>query len=246
LVFCNEKRPSTVSVFDSHENAETLSHGALRHELAKRLLIEIFQGKMPEGTRLIAMNLAARFGVSSTPVREALFELEASEVIEVIHNRGAIVKRFGREELREIFHIRGLIESEAARLACTRIDKDVLDGLCRSFTELAKRRPNAKWFELEMAVDRELHAIIAANCGNSRLAKEFERYNMLVEALRTVVGNERRAVRDAVTTHLAIVDAMLARDPAAAGAAMAHHIELAGCSAELAIFGKESPEKKGE
>jgi DNA-binding GntR family transcriptional regulator len=229
-----------VAALDSHENVDALSRGALRHELAKRLLIEIFQGKMPEGTRLIAMNLAARFGVSSTPVREALFELEDSEVIEVIHNRGAVVKRFGRHELREIFHFRGLIECEAARLAATRLDKESLEGFRQKLKDLSKRHPNAKWFEMEMAVDRELHTAIAANCGSVRLANELQRYNMLVEALRTVVGNERRAVHDAVTMHLAIIDAMLARDSKAAAAAMAKHIELAGHSAELAIFGKEA------
>lgn len=217
---------------------EMLSRGALRHDLAKRLLIEIFSGKMPEGTRLIAMNLAARFGVSCTPIREALFELEASEVIEVIHNRGAIVKRFGPEELREIFHLRRIIETEATRLACSRIDKASLDSLRRKLKELAKQRHAPQWFELEMAADNELHAMIAANCGNTRLAKEFQRYNMLVEALRSVVGNERRALREAVELHLAIVDALIVHNPDAAAAAMAHHIEQAGRSAELAIFGK--------
>jgi DNA-binding GntR family transcriptional regulator len=239
-------RHATVNGLQANKNAELLSRGALRHELAKRLLIEIFQGKMPEGTRLIAMNLAARFGVSSTPVREALFELEASEVVEVIHNRGAVVKRFGREELREIFHMRRLIESEAARLACPRIDEEALVGLRGKLTELSKRRGDPQWFELEMAVDRELHAMIAASCGSARLAKEFQRYNMLVEAMRTVVGNQRQAVREAVTTHLAIVDAMIARDPNAAAAAMACHIEQAGRSAETTIFGKKQREGKGK
>jgi DNA-binding GntR family transcriptional regulator len=224
---------------DLHENGDALSRGALRHELAKRLLIEIFQGKMPEGTRLIAMNLAARFGVSSTPVREALFELEACEVVEVIHNRGAVVKRFGREELREIFHIRRLIESEAVRLACARIDKEVLKDLRRRLKDLAKRRHDGPWLEAEMEVDRELHATIAANCGIVRLAKEFQRYNMLVEALRGVVGNERQALRDAFASHLEIVEAMIAGDPEAAAAAMTRHVEQAGRSAELALFGKE-------
>ena len=232
---------STVNEIDTPENAETLSRGALRHELAKRLLIDIFQGKMPEGTRLIAMNLAARFGVSSTPVREALFELEASEVIEVIHNRGAVVKRFGREELREIFHLRRLIETEATRLACPRIDEETLVGLRRKLKDLSKRRRDAEWLETEMATDRELHATIAANCANARLAKALQKYNMLAEALRSVVGNEQRAVREAVTTHLAIVEAMIARNPDAAATAMAHHIELAERSAELAVFGKEPP-----
>jgi DNA-binding GntR family transcriptional regulator len=228
-----------VSELESNANDDTLSRGAIRHELAKRLLIEIFQGKMPEGTRLIAMNLASRFGVSSTPVREALFELEASEVIEVIHNRGAVVKRFGRQELREIFHMRRLIESEAARLACSRIDKSVLETLRQKLNDLIKRRPDANWLDSEMVVDRELHATIAANCGNSRLAKEFQKYNMLVEALRTVVGDQRKALREAVTTHLAIVEAMIAGDAVAAAAEMTKHIELAGRSAELTIFGKE-------
>lgn len=227
-----------------NESADLLSRGALRHEMAKRLLIEIFQGKMPEGTRLIAMNLASRFGVSSTPVREALFELEASEVIEVIHNRGAVVKRFGREELREIFHMRGLIECEAARLATTRIDETVLEDLRKKLKALTKRHRDAQWLESEMAVDRELHAAIAQNCGSARLAKELERYKMLIEALRAVVGNEQRATREAVTSHLAIVDAMTARNPEAAAKAMATHIEQAGHSAELAIFGKESSDGK--
>jgi DNA-binding GntR family transcriptional regulator len=227
---------------DVRDGGDTLSRGALRHELAKRLLIEIFQGKMPEGTRLIAMNLATRFGVSSTPVREALFELEDSEVVEVIHNRGAVVRRFGREELREIFQMRRLIEGEAVRLACARIDDETLDDLRRRLRDLAKRRHDAQWLEAEMALDRELHATIAARCGNSRLAKEFERYNMLVEALRSVVGGERQALRDAFATHLEIVDALLARDSEAAAAAMTRHVEQAGRSAETALFGKKTGE----
>jgi DNA-binding GntR family transcriptional regulator len=228
------------------DNTDMLSRGALRHELAKRLLIEIFQGKMPEGTRLIAMNLATRFGVSSTPVREALFELEDSEVVEVIHNRGAVVKRFGREELREIFHMRRLIEGEAVRLACDRIDKETLEDLQRRLKDLAKRRHDGQWLEAEMALDRELHATIAAHCGSARLAKEFERYNMLVEALRSVVGGERQALRDAFATHLEIVDALLARHPDAAAAAMTQHIEQAGRSAEATIFGKKPRGGKGK
>jgi DNA-binding GntR family transcriptional regulator len=228
-----------VTTSDSHKTADKLSRGALRHELAKRLLIEIFQGNMPEGTRLIAMNLAARFGVSATPVREALFELEAAEVIEVIHNRGAVVKRFGRQELREIFHMRRLIESEATRLASARIESETLESLRRKLTQLVKQRRDQQWSETEMAADRDLHATIAADCGNTRLAKELDRYNTLVEALRAVVGNQRQALRDAATMHLAIVDAMIARDAEAAAAAMARHIDHAGRNAELTIFGKE-------
>lgn len=219
------------------ESNDLLSRGALRHELAKRLLIEVFSGKLPAGTRLVAMSLASRFGVSCTPVREALFELEANEVIEVVHNRGAVVKRFGPEELRGIFLIRRIIEAEATRLACPRVDKSALDSLRGRLNELSKTRRTSQWFELELATDRELHTMIAEQCGVARLTTEFQRYNTLVEALRSVVGNERVALREAVQSHIEIVDAMIARDADAAAKAMTHHIEQATISAESAIFG---------
>lgn len=220
------------------ESNDLLSRGALRHELAKRLLIEIFSGRLPEGTRLVAMNLASRFGVSCTPVREALFELEANEVIEVVHNRGAIVKRFGPEELRGIFLIRRIIETEATRLACPRVDKSVLESLRQRLKELSKTRRTAQWFELELTTDRELHTMIAEQCGVARLATEFQRYNTLVEALRSVVGNERVALREAVESHIEIVDAMIANNAEAAAKAMTRHIEQAARSAEAAVFGE--------
>jgi DNA-binding GntR family transcriptional regulator len=219
------------------KSEDVLSRGALRHELAKRLLIEIFSGRLPEGTRLVAMNLADRFGVSCTPVREALFELETNEVVEVVHNRGAVVKRFGAEELRGIFLVRRIIETEATRLACPRTDKPTLVGLRQRLMELSTKRRTPQWFELELVTDRELHTMIADNCGVARLAKEFQRYNVLVEALRSVVGNERVALREAVQSHIEIVDALIAGDADAAAEAMTQHIEQAGRSAESAIFG---------
>jgi DNA-binding GntR family transcriptional regulator len=221
----------------NHRQEEGLSRGALRHELAKRLLAEIFQGELPAGARLIILNLAERFGLSSTPVREALLELEANGMVEFVHNRGAIVKPFGPDQLREIFHLRRILETEAARLACGRIDRARLVELRGQFAKMAGQPHGAKWLEREMLADRDLHAMICENCGSTRLMEDIFRYDTLVQALRDVVGNRRRAIDEAVKEHTAVIDALLAGNPDDAARAMAQHIDRAAKWAEAAMFG---------
>lgn len=221
------------------EKEDSLSRGALRHELVKRLLTEIFEGKMPAGTRLIVMNLAERFGLSSTPVRETLLELEASGVVQFSHNRGAVVKPFGPEQLREIFQLRRILETEATRMACDHIDPAVLTELRQDLQDLAEKARGKEWLDLEQAADRNLHTLIAAGCGNVRLAEEIRRYDTLVQVLRDVVGNERHAAQQAFDEHVAIVNALIAGDADAAATMMGNHIDRAAQSAEAALFKKK-------
>jgi DNA-binding GntR family transcriptional regulator len=235
----NRKPPAAAQSVSPQENGQPLSHGALRHELAKRLLAEIFQGHMPAGTRLIILNLAERFHLSSTPVREALLELEANGMVEFVHNRGAIVKPFGPEQLREIFHLRRILEAEAARLACQRIDRQQLLELREQLRSLTGQPRGSKWLEREMLADRSLHAMISESCGNTRLTEDIRRCDTLMQALRDVVGNRRRAIDEAVREHTAIVDAMLDGNAEAAAKAMASHVDRAAQSAEAAMFGRQ-------
>jgi len=220
------------------EKDDSLSRGALRHELVKRLLTEIFEGKMPAGTRLIVMNLAERFGLSSTPIRESLLELEASGVVQFSHNRGAVVKPFGREQLREIFQLRKILETAATRMACGRIAPDNLAEMQQDLRDLGNKARGKEWLDLEQTADRSLHTLIAMGCGNARLAEEIHRYDTLVQVLRDVVGNERHAAHQAFEEHVAIVEALIAGDAEAAATMMGEHIERAAQSAESALFSK--------
>ncbi len=232
------RRPRSTNSTTRRDRGVLPERAAFRHELAGRLLVEIFQGELPPGTRLVVMNLAARFGLSSTPVREALLELEWSGVVQFHHNRGAVVRPFGPTQLREIFGVRRLLEVEAARLACGRIDPAAMDAIRRELDELAQGGGGKSWLRSEMAVDREVHSLIAASCGNTRLAEEIRRYETLFQALRDVVGDDRRATRQSVAEHLAILDALAAGD--ASAEAMGRHIDRALQSAERALFGRRS------
>src|SRR4051794_22500997 len=98
----------------------------LRGELVSKILHAIFRGDVHGGDRLVEEELAAKLGVSRTPVREALGELAAIGVIRLKPNRGAIVRPFGPEQILEFYHVRRLLEVEATRLAAERVDGDAL------------------------------------------------------------------------------------------------------------------------
>jgi DNA-binding GntR family transcriptional regulator len=221
---------------DSQQEANSLPRGSVRHDLVNQLLAEIFEGHMPAGTRLIVKQLTKRFGLSSTPVREALLELESLGVVEFMHNRGAAVKPFGQDQLREIFQVRRILEVEATRCACGRVNVAELKQLEQELLALTGPQRGGQWLQREMAADRKLHNLIAARCGSARLEEEIHRYDALVQAMRNVVGNKDRLPEVAIKEHLNVLCALIAGDPAAAAAEMGKHINRAADSIVLVTF----------
>jgi DNA-binding GntR family transcriptional regulator len=90
-------------------------------ELAHELQVEILTGRIPLGTRLRQEDLAARFGVSRTPIREALRQLQALGLVDQLGHRGALVRSFSPEECRNVFLVRAELEGLAAERAAGRL-----------------------------------------------------------------------------------------------------------------------------
>ncbi|MBN2296492.1 MAG: GntR family transcriptional regulator [Pirellulales bacterium] len=216
-----------------------MPRNALRHEVTRRLLWAVFRGELPLGTRLVAQTLAKQFGISATPVREALLEMETIGMVEFPHNRGAVVKPWGRRQVREVYHLRRILESEATRCACGRINPETLNSIKAEMTELLQRDQNQAWTDDAMVVDQQLHNIIIKDCDNDRLMDEVNRYNVLIQAIREVVGNQQETQTQAILEHLAIIDALLAKEPEVAAAQMARHINSTAKSIESIMFGDE-------
>jgi DNA-binding GntR family transcriptional regulator len=107
-------------------------------DLAHELQLEILTGRIPLGTRLLQEDLAGRFGVSRTPVREALRQLQAIGLVEQLGHRGALVRSFTPEECRNIFLVRAELEGLAAERAAgslsaaDRADLDAAQGMLRA------------------------------------------------------------------------------------------------------------------
>lgn len=210
---------------DLPEPTVLISPRALRHQVVKHLAKQIFSGGLPTGSRLVVQKLSTRFGISSTPLREALVELEATGLVEFSHNRGAAVAPFGPNQLREIYQLRRILETEAAGAACGRIERGALERLRAEIQNQADQPSrSAKWSAAVMDTDLRLHALIAGHCASQRLAREIARYNTLVQTIREIVGNRDSAQDSAVRDHLSILDALLAGDAPRAAAEMARHI----------------------
>ena len=196
------------------------------------LLTEVFEGRLKAGQHLVTQDLAARFGVSHTPIREALIALAGIGIIDLLPNRGAVVRRVTARDVREICQVRRVLECEATRSACGRVDAALLSVLATDLKRLIANPPAAmaEVIEGSRALDSRLHDLIAASSGNQFLAHELGRLKNLFRVCRDMIYNydttrmtSGRFMGEA-GEHLAIVEALLACDRNAAVRAMSHHI----------------------
>jgi DNA-binding GntR family transcriptional regulator len=195
-------------------------------------MADVFHGRLRAGEHLVTQDLARRFGVSHTPIREALIALAGVGVIDLLPNRGAIVRRVTAREVREVCQVRRALECAAVRAACGRIDPDALHALAADLQRMTavKPRGGSRVIDEARALDSRLHDLVAESCGNAFLAKEIARLKTLFRVFRDVAW-ERVSARNDFTRlseeareHLAIVAALLAEDALEASRAMGRHI----------------------
>jgi DNA-binding GntR family transcriptional regulator len=207
-------------------------HGLRRQAIVQSLLTDVFQGQLRPGQRLVTQDLAERFGVSHTPIREALIALAGIGIIDLLPNRGAVVRPVTAKDVREVCQVRRVLECEATRRACGRIALAELHALAADVRRLTVVQGSsaAGFIRQARAVDSRLHDAIAASCDNAFLAKELSRLKILFRAFRDVAWEQDEARNDfhrlaeEAHEHLAIVEALLAGDGKAAARAMGWHI----------------------
>lgn len=205
-------------------------------EIGERIRQRIMSGEVPIGTQLRQEALAAEFGVSRTPVREALRQLQAGGLITVVPNRGAVVRVPTPWEVREAYEVRAELEGLAAARAATRISEEQLDRMraANDMMRKAAERPPAKARASSppptTTANDTLHTIVLEASRNHRLAQVISQINhsfprnVLWLVLRDDPPSRARNVRE----HDATIAALEARDGSAARLAMIEHVLLAG------------------
>lgn len=195
------------------------------------LLADVFTGRVRAGEHLVTQDLADRFGVSHTPIREALILLSGMGIIDLLPNRGAVVRRISRQEVREVCQVRRLLECEATRLACGRIALAELDSIASDLRRMmSNRNPGPSFIPKAREIDTRLHDLIAESCGNAFLAREIGRLKTLFRAFRDIAWerdeakNDFRRLAQESGEHLAIVEALRSGNTAGARLAMSLHI----------------------
>lgn len=193
--------------------------------VAETLKQQILDGRLARGQRLILKDLADALGVSRGPVREAFNRLEADRLVELIPNKGAVVRRIDDREIVQLFQIREALEGQAARLAAQHI---ATSNNKVAFEEVVAEG-QAMQGQLEMRAfiehNRRFHQAVVGLSNNTELAALIDRYQLAVfmPLLEQVVG-AGKLIKDALNQHAKIAEAILAEDPDAAYQAMREHL----------------------
>lgn len=229
-----EVLPSRLPRLDRMPNclpADTrFDHGLRRPAIVRSVLTDIFHGRFRAGERLVTEVLANRFGVSHTPIREALIELRGIGVVDLLPNRGAVVRKLTAQNIREVCQVRRVLECEAARGAARRVDRNAVAALAADIRRLAASPADSNAVTRAQELDNALHDLIRESCGNAFLAAELTRLKTLFRTFRDVTWDIELARSDfhriavEATEHLAITEALQVGDARAAQRAMARHI----------------------
>jgi DNA-binding GntR family transcriptional regulator len=188
----------------------------------------ILDGRLEPGRRLKEEALAQGFATSRTPVREALRTLHVEGLIDFAPNRGASVRSYSIDDLREIYALRALLEGRAARNAVKGLTPEALDDLramCERFTQL--RAAEAPVGELVVA-NVAFHEAILAAAESPRLADMARRVMELPLVYRSYRWYTPEQRERAEREHLQLLRAFERHDAERAELVMKHHILQGG------------------
>lgn len=186
--------------------------GSLHDGLLTALRDYIVEGNLADGARIPERLLCERFGISRTPLREALKVLAAEGLIDLLPNRGARVRALSSEDLRELFDVMGGLEALAGRLACERITDAEIAQIEHTHHEMYRfylRRDMHGYFQCNQAI----HRMIVEAAGNATLSATYASFAGRIRRVRysANLDKERDRWGEAMREHEAILDALRRR-----------------------------------
>ena len=195
----------------------------LAGELHSQLADEIVRGALVPGSALDEMELARRFQVSRTPVREAIRQLAASGLIEARPHRGAVVARPNAARLADMFEAMAELEALCARLAAermTRTERRALETVHETLRGLIQLGDPQRFYE----VNETFHGTIYAGAHNSYLAEMTLATRSRVQPFRRAQFRNLGRLAKSHVEHDQVVQAILRGDRDQAASAMQAHI----------------------
>lgn len=196
-------------------------------EIAKWIRDEIEAGTFPPGARLEEKPLSERFGVSKTPIREALIQLSSVGLVELRQRRGAIVTVLSVDQVISMFEVMTELESMSAKLAATRMsqsDREELVKIHRRSEAFVAKEDFGKYD----AINKEFHELIYRGSCNDYLEANVKDVRSRLRVYRRYPFTKAGRIRQSFSDHGQIVDAILKGDGETAGAAMRDHISIGG------------------
>jgi DNA-binding GntR family transcriptional regulator len=201
--------------------------------IASQIEHEILWGRFGPRERLVEEALCARFGVSRTPVREALRILEAKGLITIRASRGAHVREISWKEIEDLYAVRVALESVAMELAAGRLDDASIRAIgakLHAMGQAARRNDVQRYFD----ADNQFRALVFGACGNEVLIELLTSVERRVQKFRFALLSLPGRLREAQRHHEAVFDALRRGDGKLAGELRRSRIE--NSKALLATF----------
>jgi DNA-binding GntR family transcriptional regulator len=201
-------------------SAVSLAPRALYEEVAELLRQRIFRRELEPGSWIDELKLAEEYGISRTPLREALKVLAAEGLVTMKVRRGAYVTEVSEQDLAEVYHLLALLESDAAGVVAQKANPAQLRELQKLHDELEGAMRNRDRF---FALNERFHMRLLEIAGNKwrnqmvadlRKVMKLNRHNSLLKSGR---------IEESLAEHRSVMEALLARDAAGATQRMQEH-----------------------
>jgi len=196
---------------------------ALHAELVERLRDMIHDGTLSAGTKVPERELCEHFGVSRTPLREALKVLAAEGLVKLTPHRGASVAELTLDDLEEVFPIMATLEALSGELACRRITESEINEIRAVHKEMVEhygRRDRTPYFNL----NQKIHALILKAADNPTLEVMHRSLSGRIVRARYLANMSATRWAEAVAEHGEILDALAARDAKRLSRLMREHL----------------------
>ena len=200
-----------------------ISRRYLHDEVADRIRELILDGELAPKARVNELELSHRFGISRTPLREAIKILATEGLLELLPNRGARVASLSEQEIDEVIEVVAGLEATAADLACRRItDKEV--AMIADLTDVMLRAWEREDEEVYFRLNREIHEAIMRASRNAILGGIYANLAGRIQKARYTAHKTAEQWRRAAEEHKEMLVLLKARDGAALAVLMREHI----------------------
>lgn len=208
-----------------HNESDSLSN-SLRGKVFTQLQNEILNGKYQPGDSLIETRLSEELGVSRTPIREAIRQLELEGLVQSIPNKGAIVKGISSQDIQDIYTIRMMIEGLAARWAAEKITHDELEEL-KEALDMEEFYTMKNDTEHLLKFDSKFHDIIFKASKSKPLMHTLSTFHHYVQRARNASLSSPGRATEVLLEHKAILQAIVEGDAERAEKLTTQHVRNA-------------------
>ena len=185
----------------------------------------ILHGRLEGGVRLKEEPIARQFGISRTPVREALYKLQQEDLIYRLPKGGFAVRKFTKKDVEEIFGIRNALESYAAYLATLNITKDEIQMLEKKIEESEKALNNGDDGKV-VRLNTEFHDLLYNSCKSKKLIEMIGHFRDHFYRYRSALLHTKGGLRSSIDSHRKMLEAMKKKNPRLVETLVRKHLKM--------------------